>query len=164
MLWVRSHFFHFHAVFDKSLPKNRLVYPSSEVGAPPPREVLDQPLNTHGLDLLLYLLRFGNGTVSVTRCCRCSSPVGGDRERFQFEPPWPVLRAAAAERCNERVSELSRHCTVQHEVNTVVQQSHDVQQVTQWPVHLIDKVFNEYIAECQDTLGEFSEEEEAHHG
>ncbi len=90
--------------------------------------------------------------------------VGCDAEGFQLEPPGAVLRAAAAESGHERVAELPGHCAVEHEVDAVVEERHDVEDVAERPVHVLEEVLDKEVAEREDALGELCEQEEPDDG
>ena len=64
----------------------------------------------------------------------------------------------------EGVTELSTHDAVEDEVDGVVEQCHDVEQIAERPVDVVEESRDEDRAQCEDALGQFADEEEGHDG
>lgn len=65
-----------------------------------------------------------------------------------------------AEDLDESLAKLSTHGAVEYEVDGVVQQGHDVEQVAERPIDVLEEILDEDAAESEHSLWQLRYEEE----
>jgi len=102
--------------------------------------------------------RRGTGRLNRPRCRREA------HDTLEPHPARGALGTTPTEDLDERVPKLSTHRTVKNEIDRVIQERHDVQQITERPVNVRVELGDEDTAEGEDALWELGEQEEPNDG
>ena len=112
--------------------------------------------------IILYDHKTERKSPVITRRCRWSSvrSQGGGAGPLGRRQAVVVVQSHATERVAERLAEVATHGAVQHEVDGRVDEYEDVHDVSERPVHLVDKRRQDATQQTHDALRELGDEEE----